>query len=134
MVDMFNEKYVYIDGKELFGDDDIQIFAKKRGNVIFRVSLVPGQKFEDENVYTYPWIRYAIIEIGKDDDGYAIVKDYMWFDVEFPDDEILTRAKEEVKDNVFSEFIDVVANGFSGIGNNTTNVKNTEKSNEIGYF
>ena len=144
MVDIFNEKYVHITGKAL-GFDDIQIFAKKRGNYIFRVSLVPAFFREDEgDVYDAPFIRYMIIEIGKDDQGDTVVKDYVFFDLALPDDDMMERLKSRIAESAEESLVNMMLEregltsddrlvGFKA-SKSYSSVSESNSSNDIGYF
>ncbi len=141
MVDIFNEKYVHITGNVL-GFDDIQIFAKKRGNYILRVSLVPAAFREDEeDVYDVPFIRYMIIELGKDENGETIVKDYVFFDLALPDDDMMEWMKAKIVESAEESLINVMMDregiAVSSHGNKSKSNKDKKDrvfGTDVGYF
>ena len=136
MTDLFNEKYVHISGGAL-GTDDIQIFAKKRGNYIFRVSIIPATFREDEgNVYEIPYLRYMIIETEKDKDGYLVVKDYIFFDISLPDEKMLQTMKDKFIQEVEDVMIDMFMNHDNGenVNRNGNNESKLSDEHDRSYF
>ena len=125
MTDIFREEYVHIDGRA-FGFEDYQIFAKRRGNYIFRVSYIPAIFEEGNDAFQMPWIRYMIIEIGKDNEGNAIVKDYMFFDLNLADDRLMDDFKSVMLEGVESAIFEIM----QGRLNNA----NRQKESDASYF
>lgn len=108
VLDMFREHYVNISGEMLDMPEAVCIFSIRRGKYVFWVGVIePEIKKDEPNVVEVAYYRFAIIELGEDDDGDVVVKDYMFFDLDAPDTMELVNRLRVANEKMFLREIEM---------------------------